>query len=66
MGSLQAAEERLIAVQDFESRLDELDKLAETYRVRARCTCVNAGLPCQEVQVCMLHHAFCAVAGRQG
>lgn len=26
-------EERLIAVQDFESRLDELDKLAEIYQV---------------------------------
>lgn len=33
VGGLQAVEERLIAVQDFESRLDELDKLAETYQV---------------------------------
>jgi hypothetical protein len=33
LGGLQAVEERLLAVQDFEAKLDELDKLAETYRV---------------------------------
>lgn len=33
VGGLQAAEERLIAVQDYEAKLDELDRLAETYRV---------------------------------
>ena len=35
VGGLQAVEERLISVQDFESKLEELDKLAETYTVRA-------------------------------
>jgi hypothetical protein len=33
VGGLQAVEERSIAVQDFESKLEELDRLAETYRV---------------------------------
>lgn len=33
VGGLQATEERLIAVQDYEANLDELDRLAETYRV---------------------------------
>lgn len=33
VGGLQAVEERSIAAQDFESKLEELDRLAETYRV---------------------------------
>lgn len=35
VGGLQAVEERSIAVQDFEAKLEELDRLAETYRVGA-------------------------------
>lgn len=33
VGGLQAVEERSVAVQDFEAKLEELDRLAETYRV---------------------------------
>lgn len=35
VGGLQAVEERLIAVQDYEAKLEELDKQAETYQVRS-------------------------------
>lgn len=38
VGGLQAVEERLIAVQDYEAKLEELDRLSETYRVSPAVT----------------------------
>lgn len=34
LGGLPAVEERLVAVQDYETRLEELGKRAELYQVR--------------------------------
>jgi hypothetical protein len=42
-GGLQAVEERLIAVQDYEAKLDELDRLAETYRVGVAALLLGGG-----------------------
>jgi hypothetical protein len=38
VGGLQAVEERLVAVQDYQAKLEEIDRLAETYRVSPAVT----------------------------
>jgi hypothetical protein len=45
-GGLQAVEERLIAVQDFESKLEELGGLADTYQVSAGHTSLRVDTSC--------------------
>lgn len=58
VGGLQAVEERSIAVQDFEAKLEELDRLAETYRVGwagpGHCTGAASIHTSQRVKLCEL------------